>query len=204
MTYHRLLEIYAEEAGLPKRVIIPVPVLTPTLSAYWIRFISPVPTAIALPLTEGLTSDAVCRDNGDTLWQPRGLIDRIFGGRGIAAARPRRSELRAGDTLDFWRVLQADPPHHLQLLSEIKAPDDALLDFRISPLGQSRCELQISSRFLPKGLGGISYWYAFYAFHHIIFRGMLTGIVRAAGKHLIWGPERWLPPEKDVCFLPKY
>ena len=292
MTYHRLLEIYAEEAGLRKRVIIPVPVLTPTLSAYWIRFISPVPTAIALPLTEGLTSDAVCRDNrireiipqrliscreairialqrvnqerldtcwsadghllpfewpycgdadyaggtrfvcghrviaaasaeeiwkalsaiggkggyfyGDTLWGLRGLIDRIFGGRGLEAVRPRRSELRAGDTLDFWRVLQVEPPHHLQLLSEMKAPGDALLDFRIAPLGQSRCELQISSRFLPKGLGGISYWYAFYAFHHIIFRGMLTGIVRAAGKHLIRGPERWLPPEKAVCFLPKY
>ena len=62
MTYQRLLEIYAEAAGLRKRVIIPVPVLTPTLSAYWIRFMSPVPTAIALPLTAGLTSDAVCRD----------------------------------------------------------------------------------------------------------------------------------------------
>ncbi|MCU0564767.1 MAG: SDR family oxidoreductase [Desulfobacterales bacterium] len=63
LTYQRLLEIYAETAGLRKRVIIPVPVLTPTLSAYWIRFVSPVPAAIALPLTEGLTSDAVCRDN---------------------------------------------------------------------------------------------------------------------------------------------
>ena len=60
MTYQQLLEIYAEEAGLRKRVIIPVPVLTPTLSALWINLISPVPKSIALPLTEGLTSDAVC------------------------------------------------------------------------------------------------------------------------------------------------
>jgi uncharacterized protein YbjT (DUF2867 family) len=63
LTYEQLLQIYAKEAGLRKRIIIPVPVLTPTLSALWINLISPVPTAIALPLTEGLTSDAVCRDN---------------------------------------------------------------------------------------------------------------------------------------------
>jgi uncharacterized protein YbjT (DUF2867 family) len=63
VAYRELLDIYAEEAGLRKRWVIPVPVLTPTLSAHWIHLISPVPHAIALPLTEGLTSEAVCREN---------------------------------------------------------------------------------------------------------------------------------------------
>ena len=63
LTYRSLLDIYAEEAHLTKRLIIPVPVLTPTLSALWIHLISPVPKSIALPLTEGLTSDAVCTEN---------------------------------------------------------------------------------------------------------------------------------------------
>ena len=63
LTYRDLLDIYAEEAHLPRRLIIPVPVLTPTLSALWIHLISPVPASIALPLTEGLTSDAVCTEN---------------------------------------------------------------------------------------------------------------------------------------------
>jgi uncharacterized protein YbjT (DUF2867 family) len=63
LTYRKLLDIYAEEAHLRKRWIIPVPVLTPTLSAYWIHLISPVPASIALPLTEGLTSAAVCTEN---------------------------------------------------------------------------------------------------------------------------------------------
>ena len=63
LTYRKLLDIYAEEAHLRKRWIIPVPLLTPTLSAYWIHLISPVPTSIALPLTEGLTSEAVCTEN---------------------------------------------------------------------------------------------------------------------------------------------
>ena len=62
LAYRDLLDIYAEEAKLSKRWIIPVPVLTPTLSAYWIHLISPVPHSIALPLTEGLSSNAVCSD----------------------------------------------------------------------------------------------------------------------------------------------
>ncbi|UCD33071.1 MAG: NAD(P)H-binding protein, partial [Desulfobacterales bacterium] len=62
LAYRDLLDIYAQEAKLPKRWIIPVPVLTPTLSAYWIHLISPVPHSIALPLTEGLSSNAVCSD----------------------------------------------------------------------------------------------------------------------------------------------
>ena len=41
LTYRDLLDIYAEEAHLKKRIIIPVPFLTPTLSALWIHLISP-------------------------------------------------------------------------------------------------------------------------------------------------------------------
>ena len=74
LTYRDLLDIYAEEAGLRKRLIIPVPVLTPTLSALWIHLISPVPKSIALPLTEGLTSEAVCHDNRIQSIIPRKLL----------------------------------------------------------------------------------------------------------------------------------
>lgn len=63
LTYRRLMEIYAEEAGLPKRHIIPVPVLTPHLSAYWIHLITPVPASLAIPLTEGLRNRVICKDN---------------------------------------------------------------------------------------------------------------------------------------------
>jgi hypothetical protein len=62
LTYRELIDIYAEEAGLSKRWVIPVPVLTPTLSSHWIHLVTPVPAAIARPLTEGLTSAAVCRE----------------------------------------------------------------------------------------------------------------------------------------------
>jgi len=63
LTYQELIDIFCEEAGLPKRHILPVPVLTPKLSAYWIHLVTPVPAAIAMPLTEGLSVPVICNDN---------------------------------------------------------------------------------------------------------------------------------------------
>ena len=42
--------------------MIPVPVLTPKLSSYWVNLISPVPARIARPLIEGLRNEVVVRD----------------------------------------------------------------------------------------------------------------------------------------------
>jgi uncharacterized protein YbjT (DUF2867 family) len=63
LTYRDLIDIYAEEAGLRKRFIIPVPVLTPWLSAKWVHLVTPVPASIAQPLAEGLSIPVVCGDN---------------------------------------------------------------------------------------------------------------------------------------------
>lgn len=63
VTYRRLMEIYAEEAGLRKRLIIPVPVLTPRLSSYWINLVTPISASIARPLAEGLRNPVICKDN---------------------------------------------------------------------------------------------------------------------------------------------
>jgi uncharacterized protein YbjT (DUF2867 family) len=62
VTYRDLIRIYAEEAGLPPRIVISVPVLTPYLSAKWIHLVTPVPASIAQPLAEGLAIPVVCRD----------------------------------------------------------------------------------------------------------------------------------------------
>ncbi len=69
VTYRRMMEIYAEEASLPNRRIVPVPVLTPRLSSYWIDLITPAPASLARPLAEGLSSKLLCRDD-----RIRGLI----------------------------------------------------------------------------------------------------------------------------------
>jgi len=62
-TYEGLFKIYAQEAGLRKRIIIPVPFLTPKLSSYWLGLVSPIPVALARPLILGLRNRVVCKDN---------------------------------------------------------------------------------------------------------------------------------------------
>lgn len=62
VTYRDLIRIYAREAGLPRRLVITVPVLTPYLSAEWIHLVTPLPASIAQPLAEGLAIPVVCRD----------------------------------------------------------------------------------------------------------------------------------------------
>ena len=75
--YRKLMRIYAEEAGLPRRLILPVPVLTPRLSSYWIHLVTPVPASIARPLAEGLSNPVVCQENRITELLPQ----ELFGAR---------------------------------------------------------------------------------------------------------------------------
>lgn len=63
ITYQQLMDTYAEEAGLPKRFVFPVPYFTPRLSSYWIHLVTPVPSYIARPLAEGLRNPAVCKES---------------------------------------------------------------------------------------------------------------------------------------------
>ncbi len=62
MEYRHLMRIMAEELGLPRRLIVPVPVLTPRLSSLWIGLVTPVTSAIARPLAEGLRNRVVVTD----------------------------------------------------------------------------------------------------------------------------------------------
>ncbi len=75
VTYRQLMEIYAEEAGLGRRIILPVPFLTPRLSALWIHLVTPVPAALARPLAEGLRNRVVCRDTRIRRIIPQDLFD---------------------------------------------------------------------------------------------------------------------------------
>jgi uncharacterized protein YbjT (DUF2867 family) len=63
LSYRDLFDIYAEEAGLFKRLIIPIPLLTPRLSSYWISLVTPMPASIAIPLAKGLKNPVLCSDN---------------------------------------------------------------------------------------------------------------------------------------------
>jgi hypothetical protein len=290
LSYQELFRIYTQEAGLPKRLIIPVPLLTPTLSSLWIHLVTPIPSAIARPLAEGLRNPVICQENrireiipqklltcretirlalektkmqqvdtcwtdasgplppewvycgdtpyaggtilecgyrlrlqatpaevwkpivslggkngyffGNALWKLRGGLDRLLGGIGFRGGRRHPTELRVGDALDFWRVLEVEPEKRLMLLAEMKLPGDALLEFTLTPVGPNLVEIQELSRFLPRGLVGILYWYSVYPLHNYIFGGLLTGLARKIGRPVVSGPERFTPKLPQTCQVP--
>lgn len=74
LCYRDIMRVMAEELGLRRRWIIPVPVLTPRLSSYWIHLITPLSHDIAKPLAEGLKNPVVCRENRITRLIPQELL----------------------------------------------------------------------------------------------------------------------------------
>ena len=57
-TYRGLMLGYAKARGL-KRLLLPVPVLTPRLSSYWVHWMTPIPARVSGPLVDGLRNDVV-------------------------------------------------------------------------------------------------------------------------------------------------
>jgi uncharacterized protein YbjT (DUF2867 family) len=58
-TYAEMMQQYAEAAGLRRRIIIPIPVLTPRLSSGWVGLVTPVPFQLARRLVDSLKNDVI-------------------------------------------------------------------------------------------------------------------------------------------------
>jgi len=113
---------------------------------------------------------------GNWLWALRGLLDKMVGGVGLRRGRRSPTMIRAGDALDFWRVLLASREQkRLLLYAEMKLPGEAWLEFKLHPNNV----LEQIATFRPLGLWGRLYWYAVLPFHGFIFNGMIR---RIAGK----------------------
>jgi uncharacterized protein YbjT (DUF2867 family) len=61
VTYGEMMREYASARHL-KRYLVPVPILTPRLSSYWVNIVTPIPRSYAQPLIEGLRSEVVVHD----------------------------------------------------------------------------------------------------------------------------------------------
>jgi uncharacterized protein YbjT (DUF2867 family) len=70
MTYEELMHTYAEVAGLRRRLIVRVPLLTPKLSSLWIGLVTPLPTGLARPLVGSLSNEVVVRDDNAARLMP--------------------------------------------------------------------------------------------------------------------------------------
>jgi uncharacterized protein YbjT (DUF2867 family) len=63
VTYEDMMRLYAEVAGLGSRVVLPVPVLSPRLSSYWVGLVTPLPYGLARPLIDSLVNEVVVHDD---------------------------------------------------------------------------------------------------------------------------------------------
>ena len=107
------------------------------------------------------------------LWNLRGFVDKLNGGPGINRGRRFGDNLRIGDSLDFWSVVDLVDRRRLLLSAQMKLPGKAWLEFLLDD-----SELVITAFFIPRGIYGRFYWYLFLPFHAVIFRGMLRRIIR--------------------------
>jgi uncharacterized protein YbjT (DUF2867 family) len=89
LSYLQIMRIMAEELGLRRRLVVPVPVLTPRLSSYWIHLVTPLGHNIAKPLAEGLRNPVVCREDHITHIIPQKLLTVR---EAVAAARGKMAE----------------------------------------------------------------------------------------------------------------
>ena len=265
VSYAQMMALYAEVAGLKKRRLLPVPVLTPRLSSHWVGLVTPVPASLARPLVDSLVNEVVVIDErtrrllgepkrslreaislalgrtqsgevptaftdadlqpfrsyatdpswaggtelrdvrtmstaapihrvfaaisslggetgwhaGEWLWRVRGWIDTLWGGPGLRRGRRDPATLHVGDYVDFWRVEVVNAPTFAVLRAEMILPGDAWLEWHLdSSHGVTRVT-QIA-RFKPRGLWGRLYWLGAMPFHHLVFPGLLRGIIADA------------------------
>jgi uncharacterized protein YbjT (DUF2867 family) len=138
VTYRDLMGIYADEAGLRRPRIIPVPVLTPRLSSYWIHLVTPVPAALARPLVEGLRNPMVAEDERirdvipQQLLTPRQAIRRAL--NELRGTGPESHWSDAARTVPAEWVARGDPAwaggsvYTDRRRVEIEAPAEAVWD----------------------------------------------------------------------------
>jgi len=263
MSFRDMILRTAEVMGL-RRFLIPVPVLSPTLSSYWLVLFTPVPYRIAASLIAGLKSETLvqnanalryfpevrpkgfevsvqraigeieqnqvlsrwCDSSGGTacdvpfqddmgkavftdvrrvdcgatppsevfsavlslggeagwsrynlLWEIRGLIDKLAGGYGLSRGRRHPTELRVGDGLDFWKVVDVQKDRRLLLLAQMKLPGKAWLEFLID--GSTLIQ---TAYFYPNGLWGRLYWYLVFPFHALVFGDLARSIASRASR----------------------
>ncbi len=111
----------------------------------------------------------------DWLWSLRGLFDKMLGGVGLNRGRRHPEELRIGDSLDFWKVVDIRPNERLLLFAQMKVPGKAYLEFRIND-----GTLVQSAYFLPKGVSGRLYWLMLVPMHALVFGAMIRGVMKRA------------------------
>ncbi|MCX5095175.1 SDR family oxidoreductase [Streptomyces sp. NBC_00365] len=155
LTYLEMMQRYAAVAELPRRLILPVPVLTPGLSSHWVGLVTPVPASIARPLTESLRHEVVCHEHDIVRYVPD-PPGRPFG-------------FDEAVSLALQRVRDAQVTTRWSSASVPGAPSDPLPtdpDWAGGSLYTDRRELAVDAPpgalwRVIEGIGGDNGWYSF-------------------------------------------
>ena len=111
------------------------------------------------------------------LWRIREWMDHLIGGEALTRYRRDPQELKLGDKVDSWKVINITPNRFLSLLFGMKAPGLGRLEFTIDDKGDYR-EVDIRAWWHPAGFSGLLYWFAMMPAHLFIFRGMAHALVK--------------------------
>ena len=155
LTYEQMMQRYAAVAGLRRRVIVPVPVLTPWLSGHWVGVVTPVPASIAKPLVASLRNEVVCGDNDIQTYIPPPPEGLVTFERAVALAL---SKVRDANVDTRWSNASvpgapAEPlPHDPQWTGGSLYTDDREAVVAASP----RHVWEVI-----EGIGGRNGWYSF-------------------------------------------
>ena len=154
LTYRDMMQRYAEVAGLARRIIVPVPVLSPALSSHWVGVVTPVPKSIARPLVESLRNEVVAGDHDIAAYIPdplEGLLPFEDSVR-LALQRVRDHDVTTRWSSAAWPDAPSDP-----LPSDPDWAGGSLyVDERETVVRASRDQLWS----VIEGIGGENGWYS--------------------------------------------
>lgn len=111
LTYLDMMIRYARTAGLNRRVILPVRVLSPWLSSQWVNLVTPVPGAIAKPLVASLIHEAVCHEHDIARYvpDPPGGLKDFEEAVSLALVKIRDADVETRWSTATWTGAPADP-----------------------------------------------------------------------------------------------
>jgi len=114
------------------------------------------------------------------LWRIREWMDWLVAGPGLTKGRRHPTELRVGDTIDYWTVMALEPERRLTLDFGMRCPGAGVLEFEIEPIDAEHTRVTVTAYWHPQGVWGLLYWYALVPAHLFIFKGMTREIARRA------------------------
>jgi uncharacterized protein YbjT (DUF2867 family) len=155
LTYGEMMSRYAGVAGLGRRTIIGVPLLTPRLSSLWVTMVTPVPAGLARPLVESLRNEVVCAEHDIARYvpdPPGGLIPLD------TAIELALKQVRAGSVATSWSSAALPGAPSDPLPSDPHWAGGSLyVDDRIAASGSTPQALWQ----VIEGIGGETGWYSF-------------------------------------------